>query len=101
MYDEEYKQFLADRYVTGTCPNCGFENAYGDQCENCGTALSPLELKDPKSTLSGKTPVVKETSHWFLPLDRHEEWLTKWIKEGELDGEVQHDAKACKFTSCC
>ena len=93
-YDPEYKQFLADRYITGTCPNCGFENAYGDQCENCGTALSPLELKDPKSTLSGATPVLKETTHWFLPMERHEEWLKDWIKNGQLNGEAHHDVSA-------
>lgn len=92
-FDEEYQQFLADRYITGTCPNCGNENAYGDQCENCGSALSPTDLKDPKSTLSGKTPVMKETSHWYLPMERHEEWLKEWIKEGTLDGVQQHDPK--------
>jgi methionyl-tRNA synthetase len=92
-YDEEYKQFLADRYITGTCPNCDNEGAYGDQCESCGSALSPLELKNPKSTLSGKTPIVKETSHWFLPMDKHEEWLAKWIKEGELDSKQHHNPK--------
>ncbi|MCH2233193.1 MAG: methionine--tRNA ligase [Crocinitomicaceae bacterium] len=92
-YDEEFKQFLADRYITGTCPNCGHESAYGDQCENCGTALSPTELKDPKSTLSGKTPTLKETSHWFLPLDRHEDWLREWIKEGKFEGEELHNPK--------
>lgn len=93
-YDEEYKQFLADRYITGACPKCSFENAYGDQCENCGSALSPLELINPKSTLSGNIPSLKETTHWFLPLDRHEEWLGKWVKEGKLDGAQHHDPKA-------
>lgn len=91
-FDEEYQQFLADRYITGTCPNCGNEDAYGDQCEKCGSALSPTELKNPKSTLSGKNPVLKETSHWYLPMERHEDWLKDWIKDGKLDGVQQHDA---------
>lgn len=93
-YDEEYNQFLADRYITGECPKCQHPNAYGDQCENCGSALSPTELINPTSTLSGKTPVMKETSHWYLPMERHEEWLKGWIKEGKLDGVQQHDASA-------
>ncbi|MFK7784354.1 MAG: methionine--tRNA ligase [Crocinitomicaceae bacterium] len=93
-YDEEYDQFLADRYITGECPKCQHPNAYGDQCENCGSALSPTELINPVSTLSGKTPVMKETSHWYLPMERHEEWLKEWIKEGKLDGVQQHDAAA-------
>ena len=91
-YDEEFHQFLADRYISGTCPNCGNEEAYGDQCEKCGSALSPTDLINPKSTLSGKTPIMRETSHWYLPMQRHEEWLKDWIKEGELDGVQQHDA---------
>ncbi len=90
-YDEEFQQFLADRYITGECPKCGYEHAYGDQCEKCGTALSPLELINPKSTLSGATPILKETSHWYLPMDQHEEWLKSWIKEGTLDGKMHHD----------
>ncbi len=90
-YDEEYNQFLADRYITGDCPNCKSPNAYGDQCEKCGSALSPNDLINPKSTLSGKTPVMRETSHWYLPMERHEEWLREWIKEGKLDGVQQHD----------
>lgn len=92
-YDTEFKQFLADRYIIGTCPKCGNENAYGDQCEKCGTALSPTDLINPVSTLSGKTPVLKETSHWFLPMERHEEWLRKWIKEGVLNGQQHHQPK--------
>ncbi len=80
-YDEENKQFLADRYITGTCPKCGFEKAYGDQCESCGTSLSPTELINPKSMISGNTPVLKETKHWYLPLDEYEAWLKKWILE--------------------
>lgn len=90
-YDEDYHQFLADRYISGTCPNCSDENAYGDQCENCGSALSPIDLINPKSTLSGKTPVMKSTSHWYLPMQRHEKWLKEWIKNGKLDGIKQHD----------
>ena len=93
-FDEEFQQFLADRYITGECPKCQNPNAYGDQCEKCGSDLSPTELKNPISTLSGKTPVLKSTSHWFLPMDRHEEWLRPWIKEGILDGVQQHDPKA-------
>jgi methionyl-tRNA synthetase len=92
-YDEEYKQFLADRYITGTCPNCDSANAYGDQCEKCGSALSPTDLINPISTLSGKVPTLRETSHWFLPLDQHEDWLRTWIKEGTLDGVQQHNPK--------
>ncbi|MDR1698804.1 MAG: methionine--tRNA ligase [Prevotellaceae bacterium] len=80
-YDEEAKQFLADRYITGTCPHCKSEGAYGDQCEACGTSLSPLDLINPKSAISGSTPVLRETKHWYLPLDKHEEWLRKWILE--------------------
>lgn len=92
-FDEEYQQFLADRYILGECPNCHNENAYGDQCEKCGSALSPTDLINPLSTLSGKKPVLKSTSHWFLPMDRHEEWLTAWIQDGMLDGEKQHEPK--------
>jgi methionyl-tRNA synthetase len=92
-FDEEFQQFLADRYITGECPKCQNPNAYGDQCEKCGSDLSPTELKNPVSTLSGKTPVLKSTSHWFLPMDKHESWLRPWIKEGILDGRQQHDPK--------
>jgi len=92
-FDEEYQQFLADRYITGECPNCANPSAYGDQCEKCGSALSPTDLKNPVSTLSGKSPILKSTSHWFLPMERHEEWLRPWIKEGMLDGVQQHDPK--------
>ncbi|MCQ2329996.1 MAG: methionine--tRNA ligase [Paludibacteraceae bacterium] len=80
-YDPEANQFLADRYIMGTCPHCKNPNAYGDQCEACGTSLSPLELIDPHSTISGAKPILKETKHWYLPLDKHEEWLRKWILE--------------------
>jgi methionyl-tRNA synthetase len=93
-FDEEYNQFLADRYITGDCPKCNNSGAYGDQCEKCGSDLSPTELINPKSTLSGKTPVLKITSHWYLPMDQHESWLKPWIKEGVLDGKQQHDPKA-------
>ena len=81
-YDEENNQFLADRYITGTCPHCDYEKAYGDQCESCGTSLSPTDLINPKSALSGNVPVLKETKHWYLPLDKYEPWLRKWILEG-------------------
>ncbi len=84
-YDEENHQFLADRYITGTCPHCGFEKAYGDQCENCGTSLSPLELINPKSALSGNVPIQKETKHWYLPLNQYEDWLNEWIIKGHKD----------------
>jgi methionyl-tRNA synthetase len=84
-YDEEAKQFLADRYITGTCPHCKSEGAYGDQCEACGTSLSPLDLIHPKSTISGSKPVLKETKHWYLPLDKHEGWLREWILDGHKE----------------
>lgn len=79
LYDETAKQFLADRYVTGTCPHCGNKGAYGDQCEKCGKDLSALELIDPVSTISNSKPVLRKTKHWYLPLDRHQQWLEKWI----------------------
>lgn len=80
-YDEEAQMFLADRYIMGECPHCGNPNAYGDQCESCGTSLSPTDLKNPRSTISGATPIMKETKHWYLPLDKHEGWLRQWILE--------------------
>lgn len=83
FYDEEYSQFLADRYITGTCPVCGHEGAYGDQCEKCGSSLNPTDLKEPRSTLSGKAPVLKQTKHWYLPLDKYQPWLEKWLLEGK------------------
>lgn len=92
-YDEEFNQFLADRYITGTCPKCSNEGAYGDQCEKCGSDLSPLDLINPKSTLSGKTPVLRETSHWYLPMDQHEGWVKDWIQNGILDGKQHHQPK--------
>ena len=80
-YDEEAQQFLADRYITGTCPHCKNEGAYGDQCESCGTSLNATDLIDPKSALSGAVPIRKKTKHWYLPLDKHEQWLRQWILE--------------------
>ncbi|MFZ4724622.1 MAG: methionine--tRNA ligase [Paludibacter sp.] len=80
-YDEAAQQFLADRYITGKCPHCGNENAYGDQCESCGTSLNATDLINPKSAISGNVPVMRETKHWYLPLDQHETWLRKWILE--------------------
>jgi methionyl-tRNA synthetase len=81
LYDAEAKQFLADRFVTGTCPKCGHEEAYGDQCENCGSTLNATDLINPKSTISGGVPTMKKTKHWFLPLDRYEDFLKEWILE--------------------
>ena len=94
-FDEEAQTFLADRYIKGTCPNCGFESAFGDQCEKCGTALSPDELINPVSTLSGKAPVKKATKHWYLPLNRHENWLRNWILN-----QHQNDWKANVLGQC-
>ncbi|MDR0364347.1 MAG: methionine--tRNA ligase [Bacteroidales bacterium] len=84
-YDEEAKQFLADRYIIGTCPLCNNEKAYGDQCESCGSSLNATDLINPKSTLSGNTPVLKVTKHWYLPLDQYENWLKEWILEGHKE----------------
>lgn len=95
-FDEEYQQFLADRYITGQCPKCGYQNAYGDQCEKCGSALSSLELIHPISTLSGKSPQLKGTTHWYLPLDRHEKWLSDWIQKGIYNGEQVHSPENWK-----
>jgi len=95
FYDEEAKTFLADRYIVGTCPVCGNENAYGDQCERCGTSLSPEQLINPRSTLSGNAPVKKLTTHWYLPLNRHEDFLRKWILE-----EHKEDWKANVVGQC-
>ncbi len=94
-YDEEAGQFLADRYITGTCPHCGNEHAYGDQCEACGTSLNATDLINPKSTLSGNPPVLRETKHWFLPLDKDEGWLRKWILE-----EHKEDWKTNVYGQC-
>ena len=84
-YDAENKMFLADRYITGECPHCGYEKAYGDQCESCGTSLSATDLINPKSAVSGNVPVMKETKHWYLPLDKYEPWLKEWIIDGHKD----------------
>ncbi|MFD1468810.1 methionine--tRNA ligase [Hymenobacter caeli] len=94
-FDEQAQQFLADRYIVGTCPNCGNENAYGDQCERCGTSLSPTELINPRSMLSGAQPVLRDTRHWFLPLDEYEPWLREWIIEGH-----KHDWKNNVYGQC-
>lgn len=93
FFDEDHSQFLADRYIMGTCPKCDYDSAYGDQCEKCGSALSPSELLNPKSTLSGNVPVMKETKHWYLPMQNHTEWLKDWIENGKLDGKQHHDPK--------
>ena len=95
-FDEDFQQFLADRYITGTCPKCSYENAYGDQCEKCGSDLSPTDLINPISTLSGKSPILKTTAHWYLPMNQHEDWLRDWIQKGELNGKLQHEPKAWK-----
>jgi methionyl-tRNA synthetase len=82
FYDQEANQFLADRFIVGTCPKCGFEESYGDQCESCGTSHNATDLINPKSSITGNTPALKETKHWFLPLDQYEPWLKEWIVEG-------------------
>lgn len=84
-YDEQEGIFLADRYIIGTCPNCGHTNAYGDQCEKCGTSLSPKQLINPRSTVSGNTPILRPTKHWYFPLDKFEGWLKEWVVEGHKD----------------
>mgnify|MGYP001166329803 FL=1 len=94
FYDSKNKQFLADRYIIGACPKCGDDEAYGDQCEKCGSALSPEELIDPKSSLSGETPILKETTHWYLPMQKHEKWLKEWINNGIFNGIKNHDPKS-------
>ena len=82
FYDKEANQFLADRFIVGTCPKCGFDESYGDQCESCGTSHNATDLINPKSSITGNTPALKETKHWFLPLDKYESWLKEWIVEG-------------------
>ncbi len=84
-FDEAFQQFLADRYITGTCPTCANENAYGDQCEKCGSTLNPTDLINAKSTLSGKQPILKATKHWYLPLDKYQPWLEEWLIKGKKD----------------
>lgn len=96
LYDPEAEQFLADRFVTGTCPKCDYEEAYGDQCERCGSSLNATDLINPKSTLSGATPTMKETKHWFLPLDKHEDFLKKWILEGHKNDWKPNVYGQCK-----
>lgn len=95
FYDEKNNQFLADRYIKGTCPKCGYEEAYGDQCENCGSTLSSDELINPKSALSGEVPVKKETNHWYLPLDKYETFLKQWIVK-----DHKHDWKSNVYGQC-
>ena len=96
LYDEEAQQFLADRFVIGTCPKCGNEEAYGDQCENCGSSLNATDLINPKSTISGAVPSLKETKHWFLPLDRYEDFLKEWILEGHKNDWKPNVYGQCK-----
>ena len=96
LYDEEAKQFLADRFVIGTCPKCGHEEAYGDQCENCGSSLNATDLINPKSTITGSVPTTKETKHWFLPLDRYEGFLREWILEGHKNDWKPNVYGQCK-----
>lgn len=95
-FDTVHNQFLADRYITGTCPKCGNDSAYGDQCENCGTSLSPTELISPRSVLSGENPILKKTKHWYLPLEKHESWLKDYIEKGLIDGSEHHDPDTWK-----
>ena len=95
-FDEKNQQFLADRYIVGTCPKCGNENAYGDQCESCGSSLNATDLINPKSMLSGEKPVMKETKHWYLPLDQYEGWLREWIVEGHKDDWKTNVYGQCK-----
>ncbi len=89
-FDEESGQFLADRFIVGTCPRCQHAEAYGDQCENCGSTLSPTELINPRSTISGSTPILKKTKHWYIPLENHETWLRSYITHGIVDGKEHH-----------
>ncbi len=96
LYDTEAQQFLADRFVTGTCPKCGNEEAYGDQCENCGSSLNATDLINPKSTISGAVPSMKETKHWFLPLDRYEDFLKEWILKGHKNDWKPNVYGQCK-----
>lgn len=96
LYDPEAKQFLADRFVVGTCPKCGYDAAYGDQCEQCGSSLNATDLIQPRSTISGATPELKNTKHWFLPLDRYEDFLKSWIIEGHKDDWKPNVYGQCK-----
>jgi len=96
FYDAEVKQFLADRFIVGTCPKCGFEESYGDQCENCGTSHNATDLIQPKSAITGAVPSLKETKHWFLPLDQYEGWLKEWILEGHKNDWKTNVYGQCK-----
>jgi methionyl-tRNA synthetase len=96
LYDDQAQQFLADRFVIGTCPKCGNEEAYGDQCENCGSSLNATDLINPKSTITGTVPTTKETKHWFLPLDRYEDFLTNWILKGHKNDWKPNVYGQCK-----
>ncbi len=96
FFDEKLGQFLADRYITGTCPHCGYDKAYGDQCEKCGTSLNATDLINPVSVLSGDKPVLKDTRHWFLPLNEYEPWLREWILEGHKDDWKPNVYGQCK-----
>jgi methionyl-tRNA synthetase len=95
-FDEKEQHFLADRYIKGTCPKCSYEEAYGDQCEKCGTSLSPMDLINPVSVLSNEKPVLKTTKHWYLPLNKDEKWLREFISDGILDGTEHHDPSGWK-----
>lgn len=95
-FDKEAGKFLADRYIKGTCPKCSNPDAYGDQCERCGSSLSPLELINPVSTITGTKPELRKTKHWYLPLDKYEGWLREWIEEGTINSEEQHDPSEWK-----
>ncbi len=95
-FDESAQQFLADRYIMGVCPKCANPDAYGDQCEKCGSTLNPTDLLNPRSVLSGEKPVLKSTTHWFLPLNEHEQWLREYIELGTVDGKPHHDPRDWK-----
>ena len=96
LFDPEAGQFLADRFVVGTCPKCGHTEAYGDQCENCGSSLNATDLIDPRSAISGAQPVLKQTRHWFLPLDRYEDFLRTWILDGHKNDWKPNVYGQCK-----
>ena len=94
FYDAKNQQFLADRYIVGTCPKCEHNEAYGDQCEKCGSALNPEELINPKSSISGEIPILKETTHWYLPMQKHEDWLKEWINNGTFNNKKIHNPRS-------
>ena len=94
FYDAKNQQFLADRYIVGTCPKCEHNEAYGDQCEKCGSALNPEELINPKSSISGEVPILKETTHWYLPMQKHEDWLKEWINNGTFNNNKNHNPRS-------